>query len=257
MRVVPVLGGKSLGLKATTLALSVSAHAAVALVAVHGGGSSAFAETSRAEVPASEMVNVEVVPSVESVPNEPARAEPESHRAHHTHPYPVAADHDVTPHDPSVPHIPLPAHADEGVAAAAPSVVEGPSTAPARFVLTIGHAANSAGGVVSAVGRESETPGGAAPLAEQAVDTAAKLLSGSAPAYTREAELAGVEADVPLEIVVDDRGNVVAARSLQPVGYGLDERALRAIRTYHFEPARRAGAPVSVRMRWLMRFELR
>ncbi len=94
-------------------------------------------------------------------------------------------------------------------------------------------------------------------MAAETVDTAATLISGRAPAYTREAQSAGVEADVPLEIVVDDRGNVVAARALERAGYGLDEVALRSIRSYRFHPARRAGHPVAVRMRWLVRFELR
>ena len=260
MRILPVLGSKSLGVKGATLALSVSAHAAIALVAAHGGsplGSSALAGPRRVELPAPELAILEA-PSIENLPSEPVRAEHESHRARHTHPYRVAADHDVTPHDPSVPHIPLPGHAADRLPAPPPAVALEPSTAPARFVLTVGRRASSPGGVVSAVGRESETPSeSAAPLGEESVDTAATLLSGSAPVYTREAEGAGVETDVPLEIVVDDRGNVVAARALERAGYGLDEVALRSIRSYRFEPARRAGRPVAVRMRWLVRFELR
>jgi len=124
--------------------------------------------------------------------------------------------------------------------------------------LAVGRSTSGAGGVVSADGRESEaSSGGAAPLAAESVDGAATLLSGAAPAYTREAEVAGVATSVPLEIVVDDRGNVVTARALQHVGYGLDDVALRSVRSYRFTPARRAGRPVAVRMRWLMRFELR
>jgi protein TonB len=256
-----VLGGNPLGLKAATLALSVSAHAAVALMAAHGGsprGASDLPEVRALELPAPELVVVET-PSAENLSNEPARAElARSHRVHHTHPYPVAVDHDVTPHDPSVPHIPLPDRTADLSPAPPPAVIEGPSTAPARFVLTVGRQTSAPGGVVSANGRESETPSGsAAPAREESVDAAATLLSASAPAYTREAQSAGVEADVPLEIVVDDRGNVVAARALQHVGYGLDEVALQSIRGYRFKAARRGGRPVAVRMRWLVRFELR
>jgi len=50
---------------------------------------------------------------------------------------------------------------------------------------------------------------------------------------------------------------VVGARVLTRVGYGLDEAALRGVRAYHFSPARRAGKALAVRMRWLMRFQLR
>jgi len=255
-----VLEGKLLGVKAATLALSVSAHAAVALMAAHGGSlreSSALAEVRSVELPAPELVVVEI-PPIENLSTEPVRATAASHRAHHTHPYPVAADHDDTPHDPSLRHIPLPVHTADALPAPPPTVIEAPSTAPARFILTMDRPTSAHGGVVSANGRESATPSGsAAPMAEEAVDTAATLLLGSAPAYTREAQSAGVEAEVPLEIVVDDRGSVVAARALQHVGYGLDEVVLRSIRGYRFNPAIRGGHSVAVRMRWLVRFELR
>jgi protein TonB len=245
-------------MKAATLALSVSAHAAVAIVAGHGGGSSAAAGTARlVELPAPEIVTLEA-PPIENPSGEAVRAEPDGHRAHHKHPYAVSADHDATAHDPSVPHIPLLGHPTDRPNAPTSALVEGPSTAPARFVLTVGSQANAHGGVVSANGGESDSPSAsAAPFGEEAVDTAATLLFGSAPAYTREAESAGVEAEVPLEIVVDDRGQVVAARALHRAGYGLDEVALRSVRAYRFKPARRAGHPVPVRMRWLVRFELR
>jgi len=37
----------------------------------------------------------------------------------------------------------------------------------------------------------------------------------------------------------------------------IDEAALRGVRAYRFSPARRAGKALAVRMRWLMRFQLR
>jgi TonB family protein len=244
--------------KAATLALSVSAHAAVAFVAAHGGGSSAVAGPGPlAELPAPELVTLGA-PPIENPSGEAVRAEPDGHRAHHKHPYAVRADHDATPHDPSVPHIPLLGQTTDRPNAPPSAIVDVPSTAPARFVLTVGSQPSVHGGVVSANGGESETPSAsAAPFGEDTVDTAATLLSGGAPAYTREAESARVEAEVPLEIVVDDRGEVVAARALRRAGFGLDEVALRSVRAYRFKPARRAGHPVPVRMRWLVRFELR
>jgi protein TonB len=251
-----VLGGKSLGLKATTLALSVSAHGAVALLAAHGGGAPSAVAAPRVELPAPELVVVEATPA-ESSSSEPVGAKVESRGAHHKHSYAVAADHDVTPHDPSLPHLPLPAPSTDRVAEPAPAVLEAPSTAPARFVLTVAPG-RSGPGHVSADARPTEgSSASAAPVAEDGVDTAATLLLGHPPAYTPEAEAAGVEADVPVEIVVDDRGNVVTARALGRVGYGLDEAALRSLRDYRFHPARRHGRPVAVRMRWLVRFELR
>ena len=89
------------------------------------------------------------------------------------------------------------------------------------------------------------------------MDTAAKLLTGNNASYTSEALAAGVEADVPLEIVVDTTGAVASAQSLVHVGYGLDEAAVRSVLGYRFAPARRGGRVSAVRMRWLMRFQLR
>jgi protein TonB len=92
---------------------------------------------------------------------------------------------------------------------------------------------------------------------ERAVDIAARLVPGGAPAYPPAALEAEIEADVPLEIVVDARGQVISARGLTHAGYGLDEAALRAIRGYRFIPARRGGQAVAVRMRWTVQFRLR
>jgi len=101
------------------------------------------------------------------------------------------------------------------------------------------------------------TVAGPLPFNESQVDSPAKLQTGSPPTYTAAAEAAGVEVELPLEIVLDRAGAVESARALQHVGYGLDEAALAAVRRYRFSPARRAGHAVAVRMRWLLRFQLR
>jgi protein TonB len=133
-----------------------------------------------------------------------------------------------------------------------------PASAP-RFVLGFAAPAAAVGGGAAAVGpaEPSPSPVPSEPLAEASVDSPARLLSGNQASYTPEAEAAGIEANVPLEIVVDFSGAVAGARVLTHVGYGLDEAALRGVRGYRFSPARRRGQPVAVRMRWLMRFQLR
>jgi len=95
------------------------------------------------------------------------------------------------------------------------------------------------------------------PVAAARVDVPAQLRSGSVPAYTAAALSAGIEANVPLEIVIDENGVVTSARELERVGYGLDEAARQSVLGYRFSPALRSGQAVSVRMRWLMRFQLR
>ncbi len=253
-----MIGGKSLGMKIASVALSISAHAAIALAAVHGGASgdpSARAGARPAELLAPELAIVE--PAAENRSNEPARRERETHHVGHTHPYPVAADHDVTPHDPALPHIRV-SSSNGDPSVTTPPAADALPTSPARFALMVARSSSEAGEQVPASGGDSNAGSAdAEPVGENTVDLPATLLAGSAPAYTREAESAGVEANLPLEIVVDARGHVAMARALRHAGYGLDEVALRSVRDYRFAPARRAGRPVAVRMRWVMRFELR
>jgi protein TonB len=74
--------------------------------------------------------------------------------------------------------------------------------------------------------------------------------------YPPEARAQEIETDVRVEVVVDETGRVVAARSLSNAGYGLDDAALRAIRQYRFAPATKDGRPVRIRMRWTVQFRL-
>jgi protein TonB len=136
----------------------------------------------------------------------------------------------------------------------APSdVVATPEPNGPRFVLgSVSVAPTPA--VPAAPARNGVTVG---PIAEGLVDLPARLVSGVPPAYPAAAEAAGVEADVPVELVIDTHGRVASARSLAHVGYGLDEAALAAVRSYRFSEARRGGSAVAVRMRWLVRFQLR
>jgi TonB family protein len=136
-----------------------------------------------------------------------------------------------------------------------------PAVPSPRFVMVVAPASRaqngtSAGSAVAAAATAGESAA-AEPAAEALVDTPAKLLAGASPSYTLEAQAAGIEADIPFEIVVDSTGAVLSARALAHVGYGLDEAALRSVRAARFSPARRAGKALAVRMPWLMRFQLR
>jgi protein TonB len=92
---------------------------------------------------------------------------------------------------------------------------------------------------------------------EAGVSVSARLISGSPSFYPSQAREAEIEADVPLEIIVDQQGRVTAARAIQHVGYGLDDAAMRSVRAYRFSPAMRSGHPVRVKMRWVVQFRLR
>jgi protein TonB len=148
--------------------------------------------------------------------------------------------------------------------AAAPDAVPGASPplddAP-RFTIAIG--ADAALPAAVAPSFAAALGGGAAPrgsddapLSEDGVSAPARLSRGDAPRYPESARRQGVEADVPLEIVVSSAGVVEEARALSRPGYGLDEAAIAAVKRYRFRPAVRDGSAVRVRMRWVMQFRL-
>lgn len=252
------------GGKAFALLLSVSAHAALVLAFAHRPPRTAFhsnlAREALVEIAAPDLTAADL--AMPDAPADLAPAQSASLAAPHSHPYPVPRDHDLTPHDPSLIHVPPAPSDSDGGPAAAPAVLASPAPVAPRFVLTLGSAARAPGGISASDGQSrargsNASNASAEPVPEAAVDTSATLLTGNSPRYTPEAEAAGVEADVPLEIVVDGAGTVIGARALAHVGYGLDEAALRGVRAYRFAPARRAGKPLAVRMRWIMRFQLR
>jgi TonB family protein len=254
-RAIPLSG------KSVALVLSASMHAAVTLAAVHGAPHASIA-ANRAEEPTLEIAELDLTPAEAPTAGIPTqKSAPAAAHARHHHDYAVPPDHDATAHDPSLKHLlslraPI---AQPAVAAAAPAVVDSPAPTTPRFVMTVGASTRADVGVGAEAGTNDALTFGVPtqPLAETSVDVPAKLLAGGTPSYTRDAEAAGIEADVPLEIVVDATGSVVGARALTPVGYGLDEAALQSVRGYRFSPAQRGGKAQAVRMRWLMRFQLR
>jgi TonB family protein len=204
--------------------------------------------------------------------------ENEHHAATHTHDYPVPASHDETPHDPNLVHTPLalpaaPHAVDSAPApAAAPEVAAAAEPAAPHFTMALGApGAKPSSGLVATNGVGASNGGTgsggdaddhdghdvahAAP--ESGVDTPAKILFAPEPRYPDAAESAGIEAQVPVEIIVDATGAVRSARALSHAGYGLDEAAVAGVRSYRFTPAVRSGHTVAVRMKWSVEFKLR
>mgnify|MGYP000983963300 CR=1 FL=1 len=66
------------------------------------------------------------------------------------------------------------------------------------------------------------------------------------PSYSDEARQAGVQGNVLVHLTVDEHGKPRDIEILSPLGFGLDERAIRAIEQWRFEPARQNGQPVSM-----------
>lgn len=244
--------------KASALVASASVHAVLALAFLSAAPHAPVTTLGPVPLDAAEVELVEVALQPLSNRVEPRAVSPAAVAvAHHSHAYPLPPGHDSTPHDASLRHLEPLVDAGRPELAPPPTVLAAP--APPRFVLSAGVGSATASGQVSSGARAGGAEENAVSrvVPEALVNVPARLLRGAPPRYTAEAEAAGVEAGVALEIVVDSAGAVSSARVLSPVGYGLDEAALRGVRGYRFLPARRAEKPVPVRMRWVVRFQLR
>lgn len=253
----------SISSSAAVFGVSLVVHAAAFVVATVG-----HPALSRADAPgaAPQTVDVELAADVrsESDPDRPAPEQAAPEHAHtHTHSYPVPPSHDWTPHDPSLVHVF--SSVASPAAAPAPAVVVAEGESMPRFTIVVGPgggdgsspvAAGSSGSPATGTSGE-HADGDGAPLPEQSVSTRARLVRGATPPYPTLARQQGIEADVPLELVVSARGTVETARVVRAIGYGLDEAALGAIRGYAFAPATKDGHAVRVRMGWTMQFRLR
>jgi TonB family protein len=223
------------------LGFSLAAHGAVAVAIPWGGAGS--------------LVRAQSEITVDLVPAAPA-AEPVSEVMPPVHPVLTYAAH---PRSTTV------ARRSEAVApvgpAPAPVVAAMPSADLPRFSLVVSSADSGGSGTVARAGL-AQVAAKAAPAAASdepegpRVSVPASLVSSGRPEYPPEARAAAIEADVPLEIVVDEGGRVVESSLLRRAGHGFDESALQAIRTYRFAPAQRDGQPVRVRMRWSVAFRL-
>ncbi len=79
----------------------------------------------------------------------------------------------------------------------------------------------------------------------------------ASPDYTAEARKKRIEGSVTLAIVVDRKGDVVAAKVVKGLGYGLDENAIIAVREWKYVPAEKDGQAIAVKMEVTVDFYLR
>jgi TonB family protein len=73
-----------------------------------------------------------------------------------------------------------------------------------------------------------------------------EIIFQTPPAYTQEARMANMRGTVVVEAIIDEEGCIRSTRSLQGLGNGLTESALRAVRTWVFRPAMLEDKPVKV-----------
>ena len=76
------------------------------------------------------------------------------------------------------------------------------------------------------------------------------------PEYTEKAKEAKVEGTAVLVAVVTTEGCVSRVELEKGLGYGLDQKAIQAVRTWKFTPSMKDGMPVAVQMRIEVPFKL-
>ncbi len=109
--------------------------------------------------------------------------------------------------------------------------------------------------VISVVYGQADSSGG--PIRIGPGVTAPKVIRKPEPTYSPEARSAGVQGSVLLRLVVDEQGIPTQISIIRPIGYGLDERAVEAIRQWRFEPGLKNGSPVKISANIEVNFRLR
>jgi TonB family protein len=66
------------------------------------------------------------------------------------------------------------------------------------------------------------------------------------PEYSEEARKAKFQGTVVLYVIVDEKGMPQQLRVVRPLGLGLDEKAVEAVKMWRFKPGVKDGRPVSV-----------
>jgi protein TonB len=86
--------------------------------------------------------------------------------------------------------------------------------------------------------------------------SAPRTLYAPDPEYSEEARRAKFQGSVLLALIVGPDGNPRDLHIMRSLGLGLDEKALDAVRTWRFEPARKDGVPVAVQISVEVNFRL-
>jgi protein TonB len=235
----------ALGGRLAAIGLSAAVHAAILLTPLrHRGATDSTPEALPIE-------EVQVEPELAPLPESLTPAE---NRAT-TCPTPP---HDSAPRDPSPVHIVArdisPPKADTSAVLTANETAATP-----RFAMVVSSGTSGAGDAPRTTAAPGGGPGnddGSATLAEEGVDTPARLERGATPNYPSEARADGVEAEVKLELVVSATGSVENVRVVRRAGHGLDDAAVVAARQFRFSPAVKRGHAVRVRMSWSVEFRL-
>jgi TonB family protein len=76
------------------------------------------------------------------------------------------------------------------------------------------------------------------------------------PEYSEEARKKCLQGTVQLGFIVGPDGSVQQVEVVKPLGMGLDEAAIGAVRTWRFEPGTHDGKPAAVKISGEVSFNL-
>lgn len=86
--------------------------------------------------------------------------------------------------------------------------------------------------------------------------SAPRALAAPDPAYTKVAQKAKFQGTSVLFVIIDERGEAAEIRIARPLGGGLDDKAVEAVRSWKFTPAMKDGHPVPVQVNVEVNFRL-
>jgi TonB family protein len=86
--------------------------------------------------------------------------------------------------------------------------------------------------------------------------SAPQAISSPDPEYTDEARQAKKQGTCVLSLIVDEQGHPRDLHVVRSLGFGLDAKALEAVRQWRFEPALKDGKPVNVQISVEVEFRL-
>jgi TonB family protein len=86
--------------------------------------------------------------------------------------------------------------------------------------------------------------------------TAPKAIRMPDPEYSELARKEKVSGSITLSVVADVDGCAKNIQVNKPIGYGLDEKAVEALKMWKFEPGTKNGTPVPVQLQVSMDFRL-
>jgi TonB family protein len=137
------------------------------------------------------------------------------------------------------------------------------SGVPASGSLVVLHAAvlcqdpaAGAGGDAASAAGDARIKVKACAVGDKGCTTSVRAVYAPAPAYTRAARKAKVKGVVTMSVTVNTKGLAQDVTLDEKLGYGLDEKAVKAVKEWKFRPATRDGVPVPVRLVIRVNFNL-